>query len=122
MNSLCDEQFDLWIIRPLACIVLYCEEAMYPLPPPIPQSLYWAGIFGVFMRDEDVSKFTFKRVKTHIFIDHQLTKNTTLVLQLTDGKQDFFSFPKKGEVISLSQTKCLHNSKRKLKKNYPSCF
>ena len=71
------------------------------------------------MRDEDVNKFHFKKILSHIFIDHQLTKNTTSVLQLPEGKQDFFSFLKRGEVISLSQTKTLQNSKGKFKKKLP---
>ena len=66
---------------------------MYPLPPSPPHSLYWAGICGVFMRDEDVNTSHFKKVLTHIFIDHQLTKNTTSVFQVPDVKQDFFYFP-----------------------------
>ncbi len=51
------------------------------------------------MRDEDVNKIHFKQVLTHFFIGHQLTKNTTSVLQLPDGKQGFFSISKRGKLF-----------------------
>ncbi len=73
------------------------------------------------MRDEDVNKFHFKKVLTHIFIDHQLNKNTTSVLQLPEGKQDFFSFLKGGKLFLSHKPKLFKILKENLK-NYPSWF
>ncbi len=68
------------------------------------------------MRDEDVNKFHFKKVLTHIFIDHQLTKNTTSVLLHPDGKQGFFSISKRGKLFPSHKPKLFKILREILKK------
>ncbi len=44
------------------------------------------------MSAEDENETQFKKDLSHIFILRQISKNTTYVLHLSDGKQDFVSF------------------------------